>query len=214
MRRKANLPVLLKKAGREKNLSLFGLHLYTDLQTMMVATQIDPPKATDQELVSQFLDGDERAFDLLYRRHVRKVAAIVYRITGQDEDLDDILQETFVEASQKLSVLRKGDSIRSWLITIAVRKVRRRISEAQRQRFLKSLLFFRVDWDKEMEPEKKNEVRSALASLPVKLRIPWVLHVLEGETIEETSIHCKISKATAKRRIREAGNRLERRLGP
>ena len=60
--------------------------------------------------------------------------------------------------------------------------------------------------------QRVHELYDALHTVPPKLRIPWILHVIEGETLPDVSRLCDISLATAKRRIAEAGARVERRL--
>src|SRR5262249_32830779 len=60
------------------------------------------------------------ALDQLFNAHARYIASVVHRIVGDDADLDDIVQETFVEAMK--SRLSEVESMRAWLVTIAVRR--------------------------------------------------------------------------------------------
>ena len=73
----------------------------------------------DALLVEQSRAGDERAFATLYRRHARYVAGVVFRITGNDGDVDDVMQEAFVDAHAGLSGLREPAGFRAWLVRIA-----------------------------------------------------------------------------------------------
>jgi len=52
----------------------------------------------DALLLAQAADGNERAFTQLYRRYARYVAAIAYRVMGSDAELDDVVQEAFLDA--------------------------------------------------------------------------------------------------------------------
>ena len=54
--------------------------------------------------------------------------------------------------------------------------------------------------------QRVQELYEALEALPAKLRIPWTLHVMEGETLPDVARLCDISLATAKRRIAVAGH--------
>ena len=58
-----------------------------------------------------------------------------------------------------------------------------------------------------------DELYDALSRVPADLRIPWVLHRVEHLSLPETAQACEVSLATVKRRIAEAEERLERRLG-
>ena len=58
-----------------------------------------------------------------------------------------------------------------------------------------------------------DELYEALDGLAADVRIPWVLHRVEQMTLPEAAEACEISLATVKRRIKEADERLERRLG-
>jgi RNA polymerase sigma-70 factor, ECF subfamily len=59
-----------------------------------------------------------------------------------------------------------------------------------------------------------DDLYDALERIPSDLRIPWVLHRVEQLSLPETADACEVSLATVKRRIADAEERLERRLGP
>src|SRR5688572_19966054 len=90
----------------------------------------------DAVLVEQARRGDDRAFATLYRRHARYVAGVGYRITGNDAELDDILQEAFTDAACALDDLREPSGFRAWLVMIVVRRVHKRLAKRRRFRFL------------------------------------------------------------------------------
>jgi RNA polymerase sigma-70 factor (ECF subfamily) len=171
----------------------------------------DPPD--DATLVARILDGDEEAFKLLYLRHARYVAGVVYRLLGVDEALDDMVQETFIEASDGIGKVREPAKIRSWLATIAVRRVKRYLAKKIRRRELRHEVA-RVE-PRTTDPRDREAVRGlyrALDTIPVKQRIPWLLHHVEGHTLPEVAGLCGVSLATVKRRIARAASLLERRL--
>ena len=65
--------------------------------------------------------------DEIYRRYCRYVGAVILRLYGRPSELDDLIQDVFVEAAGALARLREPEAIRGWLATIAVRTVRRRL---------------------------------------------------------------------------------------
>ena len=56
----------------------------------------------DADLVERILAGDETAFLDFYRRHVKYIAGVAFRLLANAGEVDDVVQDTFVTASQKL----------------------------------------------------------------------------------------------------------------
>lgn len=157
----------------------------------------------------------EPTLQSLYEAHARQVAEVAYRLMGNDRDLDDVVQETFLDVSENLESRDRELPVRAWVLMLAVRRVRRLF--AKRRRF--RLFGFR--WleatPKVNDPrgkEKSLDLYEALSSLSEDLRIPFCLHRIEQLTLPETAQACEVSLATVKRRIAEAEERLSRRLEP
>jgi RNA polymerase sigma-70 factor (ECF subfamily) len=74
---------------------------------------------TDAQLISDYLKGEENAFTLLLERHLKPTYNFVYRIVGNSEETQDIIQETFVKTWQNLKKYRFSQSFRTWLFCIA-----------------------------------------------------------------------------------------------
>ncbi len=168
---------------------------------------------SDEELVARVREGNEAAFSALYRRHARYVASVVYRLLGSDSNLEDIVQETFVIGLRRLHSLREGQALRRWLTTIAIRRVKRDLARRYKRRELDEELSQTMP--RVSEPGAREEIHAlyeALNQLPEKLRIPWVLHHVEGETLPAVAELTDTSLSSAKRHIGAANDRL-RRLG-
>ncbi len=170
-----------------------------------------PRKTDDATLVARVRAGDEAAFSALYKRHARAVAAVAYRMLGDDGQLDDIVQETFVVGLRRLDKLREPQALRSWLITIAVRRVRRHLARRYRQRDLCDALDAVLP--RVCQSAAQEEIHSlyrSLERLPVKHRVPWMLHHIEGETLPTVAELCGTSLSSVKRYIAAANERLRR----
>ncbi len=63
---------------------------------------VSPVAEDDVTLVERAMRGDDQAFAAIYRRHARYVAGVAYRILGADSEVDDVVQETFVDAAKGL----------------------------------------------------------------------------------------------------------------
>jgi RNA polymerase sigma factor (sigma-70 family) len=91
---------------------------------------------TDRQLVEQFLvRRDEAVFEVLLRRHGPMVYRVCWRVLQQAQDTEDAFQATFLLLAQKLRMLRKSDSLASWLHGVARRvALKARAQTAARQR--------------------------------------------------------------------------------
>lgn len=149
----------------------------------------------------------------LFRRYAPYVATIGFKLLGSDGELDDLVQDVFIEAHRGLHQLRSGDAAKGWLARITVRRAVRRL----RRRRLRA--FFSLDSvaedaaliDGAASPEEQAHVASIyrlLETLPVAHRIAWVLRHMEGETLDSIALLCGCSKTTVQRRVRAAQQAL------
>lgn len=179
---------------------------------MHVPRQVSPLRPFDDaELVDRVRRSDADACRMLYARHARYVAGVVFRLLGADQDVDDIVQEAFVDALEGIGALKDPARLRSWLVTIAVRKVNRVLSARRlRRRLTSSLALLVPNSQAPMAGWSVDELGRALDELPAKLRVAWILGRVEQLELTEVASICAISLATAKRRIAEAEQRLRR----
>jgi len=87
-------------------------------------------------LVEGATDEPAASLDEVYRKYGRYVAAVILRLDGRNAEVEDLVQDVFVEAARGIRRLREADAIRGWLATIAVRTVRRRLRLRRAFRFL------------------------------------------------------------------------------
>lgn len=164
----------------------------------------------DDVLIERFLSGDQQAASALYKRHASYVAGVVYRILGQDADLDDIVQEAFVEGFRRLDTITDRSKLRGFLVTIAVRRIHRRLGWRYRWREAASKLFDVAP--RVSDPAEREGVHAlyrALEGVPAKQRIAWVLHRVEGFTLPEAADQSGVSLATVKRWIARVDEAVE-----
>ena len=91
----------------------------------MTSPSVGPDQSADRALIGRWLAGDERAATMLVERHAPAVARYVSSL-GVREDVEDVVQETFVRAFEKLESFRGESALRTWLCTIARNLVRDR----------------------------------------------------------------------------------------
>jgi RNA polymerase sigma-70 factor (ECF subfamily) len=157
-------------------------------------------------------------FDALFHEHYRYVAFLAFRMVGQREDADDVVQEVFCALAEQLGDLQRLDSLKGWLATVTIRRARRKL---ERRRLRRAIgLESDLDYDNVAGPNAPHEQRlvlrqlyTALDKLPANERIAWMLRYIDDEAIDVVAHHCGVSMATAKRRIRAAHDRLTKELG-
>jgi RNA polymerase sigma-70 factor (ECF subfamily) len=168
----------------------------------------------DGVLVARVRSGDRAAFRELYLRHAHAVATAVARWLGHNADVDDIVQDTFVRASERMDTLRSASHVRPWLVTIAIRLTHSRLTRARRRFAL--LEVFRWHEPRTSDPRERapaDELVAALVRVPESHRLPWTLHRIEGEKLEDVALTCGVSLATVKRRIADCERSLSHALG-
>ena len=77
-------------------------------------------KISDDQLVARVQKGDKRAFDLLVLKHQFKVHAIVSKYVKDYDEVNDVVQETFIKAYRALEAFRSESAFYTWLYRIAV----------------------------------------------------------------------------------------------
>ena len=159
--------------------------------------------------------GDRGAFQRLYRRHVERVHGAVYRLAGYDHArAEDLTQEAFVRAWQKLPGFRHESAFGTWLYRLAVNVA------------LMEVRAHRADpvgyVDGEQLPEhadtpfcaaEREELERAIGKLPPRARAVLVLHDVEGWRHEDIGAEMGMAVGTSKAQLHRARQLLRRVLG-
>jgi RNA polymerase sigma factor (sigma-70 family) len=77
------------------------------------------PEINDEDLVAQTQAGDPRAFDQLVRKYSSRLYGLVYNMTSNHEDTNDLLQDVFAKAYRSIKGFKGKSSFYTWLHTIA-----------------------------------------------------------------------------------------------
>jgi RNA polymerase sigma-70 factor (ECF subfamily) len=179
----------------------------------------EPAVTTDAELADTALaaSGDASAFERLYRTHVARVHSLVRRMLDADE-ADDLTQDVFVRAWEKLSTFRGESAFGTWLHRLAVNVVlaRRKTLGVERGRFhggggggedpLAGVAGRRET------PEVSMDFEQALARLPDGARQVFVLHDVAGYRHEEIARMLGVVPGTSKSQLHHARMALRRYL--
>jgi RNA polymerase sigma-70 factor, ECF subfamily len=171
--------------------------------------------SSDAELLQAARSGDARAKEAIFRRHLRMVHGLAFRLLGPRPDVGDLVHDVFVEAFGALDRVESPDRLSSWLGGITVHLAKRRL---ERERFRSRFYQRRADpaaveriWARSAAPDVVAELKAlyeAVERLPPNQRLALLLHRVEGQTLEEVAERLGASLASIKRWIAAAERRL------
>jgi RNA polymerase sigma-70 factor (ECF subfamily) len=151
-----------------------------------------------------------------FRRHRGSLAAAAVRVLGRRrDDVDDVLQDAFVEALRGVHNLREPSALRAWLTQVTVRTARRRCGRAPFVGFDEAPAAAHVADPRAsaLDLALLAAVGEVVAGLPADRRRPWALRTVDGEPIGDIAACCGCSETTVKRRIAEVQGLLAAALG-
>jgi len=149
----------------------------------------DADEQTDLDLITQWKGGDQRAATLLVERHASAVARFA-RSVGAHDDVQDIVQDTFVRAFGSLDSFRGDSSLRTWLFTIArrllldLRRSERRRGEQVEVQDTDAITEY-DSLDTVVADETRARMQGAIGRLSKTQREVFLLRVSEGLSYKE-----------------------------
>lgn len=191
-----------------------------------VAAAVEP---ADAELALRARRGDGLAFELIMRRHNRRLFRLARSLVGRDHEAEDVLQEAYVRAYARLADLADGAALGAWLARIVANEALGRLRAATR---VVSLDAFRVkagaDGMDEPEHDRASDLpdperlaasgelrrllEAAVDALPAEFRTVFVLREVEGLSTAETAACLGLRPETVKTRLHRARRQLQERL--
>jgi RNA polymerase sigma factor (sigma-70 family) len=165
-----------------------------------------------EELIGRCRMGDQEAHFRLYKLYSKAMYNVGYRITGNQEDAEDVLQEAFVNAFKNLESYRGDATFGSWLKRIVVNKAinlikkRRENIVAQENEFDIPVEESHTDYMPELSVER---VKRCMEMLPDGYRAVLSLYLLEGYDHEEIAGIMGITESTSKSQLNRAKSKLK-----
>jgi RNA polymerase sigma factor (sigma-70 family) len=170
---------------------------------------------TDGDLLDRFGAGrDESAFHELMRRHAPLVLGVCRRVVGNEQDVEDAFQATFLVLVQKAGSIRRRASLASWLHGVAYHCAARvRAANLRRRRHEGQVAPPRPDTPPDLSwREARQAIDEELAGLPEKYRAPLVLCYLRGKTQCEAARELGWGAGVLRGRLDRGRERLRARL--
>ena len=171
----------------------------------IVSLHVDP-SPPDAALVRRFLDGDERAFRVLYDRHTPRLTLTIRRLLGGlGSDVDDVVQDAWLAGCRGLHQYRGDARFLSWLTAIGARVAYASLSHRglRETDLMDDIADLRGD-----APASTIDLERALAALSDAQRMVVVLHDIEGFTHEEIAGQLGMATGTSKATLSRARRAL------
>ena len=179
----------------------------------------------EERVIQQAMDGDERAFRILFEAYQHPIFNFIFRMLGHAEDAADATQEVFFKVYKKFSTLRDAKYFSTWLFSIAkneaITTARRSKSKPQRSvdEFKDKVVPGKMSTKETLDPEEMflheefaDIFQQVLMEIPEIYRVTFVLGVLEGLAYEEVAQILSCSIGNVKSRVFRARDHIAKRL--
>ncbi len=184
-------------------------------------------RGSDAERVAQALAGDRDAFRVLVESHSRSIFRLAYRMTGNEHDAEEVVQETFLKAYRRLNRFESRSNFGTWLYRIGVNcsldLIRKRCSDAEHRdsdapegsETARELVSPDPAPDRLLlSAELGRQVAKALGALSPTERAAFLLRHFEGQSIEEIGQALGLRSSATKNSVFRAVQKLRRALEP
>lgn len=201
-------------SSRASDSNSFGVSGVESHEMHPVSRSGADPASADREMADIALasSGDRRAFERLYRAHVDRVYSICVRMTSDRTRAEELTQDVFVRAWEKLGQFRGESAFGTWLHRLSVNVVLNERKTEQRRRGKvdnvedldavapAGALESRESWT----PGMAVDLEAAIGTLPPGARRVFVLHDIEGYTHEEIARMLGVTSGGTKAQLHRA----------
>lgn len=173
---------------------------------------------SDAQVIERIRAGERFLFEILMRRHNRRVFRATRAISGRDDEAEDVMQEAYVRAYEHLAEFRGDASFATWLTRIAVHEAmarsrrERRVGPLDQQLQESENMLAKAHRTPEQlvnDGELRGVLEKAIDALPEDFRLVFVLRVVEQMSGAETADCLDIPEETVKTRLHRARLRLQ-----
>ena len=173
--------------------------------------------ASDEDLAGRLTQGDQEAFEVLVRRHHRRVRSLCYRMTGTMNEAEDLSQETFLRVFRHRATYQAGRRFRTWLdricmnVCLTFRENQKKTGPVVRLGDRDAMIPASPRQDPEARAgmnEMMRKVTQATNDLPAPYRAALVLRIFGGLAYQEIADVLGCSIGTVMSRINRARIRV------
>jgi len=168
-------------------------------------------------IVRRAQGGDVDAFESVYRAHAPAIHALCRRMSGEDAEANELVQDAFVRAWERLPSFRGQSSLATWLHRLAVNVVLEKWRSSKREalRMIDDADGLALDArPAQPDPDVLMDVEAAVTRLPAGARTVFVLHDIEGYSHDEIASMTGIAAGTSRTQLFRARRALAKVLKP
>jgi len=192
---------------------------------MKQLTATNYTELTDAEVVTRVLAGEVSLYELLMRRHNQKLYRVVRSYLKQEQEVEDVMQDTYLKAFEKLYQFRSDALFSTWLIRIGINNALARLREQKKLSSGKLLLdqpedfYHLLNQTNPMNPEQlairqeiKELLEKAIDGIPARYRIVYTLREIEDMSIQQITECLDLTESNVKVRLHRAKAMLKESL--
>ncbi|MGD8440800.1 MAG: RNA polymerase sigma factor [Holophagae bacterium] len=163
--------------------------------------------ASSARLAERSAAGDLSAFEALYHQHLGRVFALCLRMCGNRSEAEELTQEAFIRAWRKLPSFRGESAFSTWMHRLTVNVVLGHKRSSGRREDREAVAGERWYDDGTItrdNPASTLDLERAIATLPDRARVVFVLHDIEGYTHAEIASITDVAEGTSKAQLSRA----------
>lgn len=165
-----------------------------------------PDRTVDAGVIARAVRGDDAAQRAIYEQHADRIFRLAHRMSGNVATAEDLTQDVFLRAFERLGQFRGDSRFGTWLhrlaVTVILNGTRHRGTE-QREVTLDPALM-KSGAHAALEPDAKDRVRQAVTDLPSDLRIVVLMYDVEGYSHDEIAELTGVSSGASRMRLLRA----------
>jgi RNA polymerase sigma-70 factor (ECF subfamily) len=167
----------------------------------------------EEEILERIKKGEKQHYELIVRKYNQRLYRIARAIVKDDSEVEDILQDTYLKAYEKLAQFQNKSQFSTWLIRILINNANARLKKKNRYTSSDSLEPYENKYsetstdapdDYTSNKELKKILEETIDELPEKLRCVYMMREVEGLSVTETAECLELSEENVKTRLHRA----------
>ncbi|MBO9152536.1 RNA polymerase sigma factor [Chitinophaga sp. GCM10012297] len=175
------------------------------------------PNISDQDLIARILAGERRLFELLIRKYNQRLYRIGMSVLKNEAEAEDAMQTAYINAYEHLPRFERRSSFGTWITRIMLNQC---FEQKRKNSYIlfnseqpDNLMHMKTPANELANKELSSLLENAIAKLPEKYRLVFVMREIEDMSVRETSAALSIGEPNVKVRLNRAKTMLRENLG-
>ena len=177
----------------------------------------------ESEIIKRILSGEKEFYEILVRRNNQKIYRVIRSYIKDEDDIEDIMQDSYVKAYTKLDQFKLESTFSTWLIRIAINEALARLKEKAKLYSIdkqsddrKGNMILEIPDNKELNPhdkmirnEAKELLKNAIDQLDTKYKTVYMMKEVEEMSIKEIATALDLTEVNVKVRLHRSKEMLK-----